>query len=145
MPSLSGSFSGSVRMQTSISPPDLPNRELNLAEITGAQKCTDALWDDAGITYWGFTDIAEGKGTQRGYFVNVHGEADRDWGTFEGRVTMSGSEINVEGTWQFVGGSGKFNGLTGDGTFKTRMTSPTTVEAYWQGAYELAGARAMGA
>ncbi len=143
MPAMTGSFSGNVNLQTAISPPDLPNHQLNLAEIAGMQKCSDEKWNNATITYWGFTDLLEGKGTQRGYFVNRHAEGDRDWGTFEGRVATSGGQMTVEGTWQFTGGSGKFNGLTGGGTFKTRMSSPVEVEASWQGTYELAVARAQ--
>ena len=33
-------------------------------------------------------------------------------------------------------------GITGGGTFKTKLTLPTDVECTWQGAYELAGVRA---
>jgi len=145
MPAMTGSFSGSVRGQTSISLPDRPSHTLDLAEITGRQKSSDERWNNASITYWGFTDIIEGKGTQRGYFVNSHGGEDRDWGTFEGKVATISGQITVEGTWQFTGGSGKFSGLAGNGTFKTRLTSPTDVEASWQGTYELAGAKATGA
>jgi len=50
--------------------------------------------------------------------------------------------MTVEGTWQFTGGSGKFKGLTGGGKFKTRMTSPRDVVCTWEGAYELASAKA---
>ena len=145
MPAMTGSFSGSVRGQTSISLPDRPSHTLDLAEITGRQKSSDERWNNASITYWGFTDIIEGKCTQRGYFVNSHGGEDRDWGTFEGKVATISGQITVEGTWQFTGGSGKFSGLAGNGTFKTRLTSPTDVEASWQGTYELAGAKATGA
>jgi hypothetical protein len=49
----------------------------------------------------------------------------------------------VEGKWQYTGGAGDFAGITGNGTFKTRLTSPTTVEGSWQGTYELAGAAAV--
>jgi len=143
MPAMTGSFSGSVRGQTSISLPDRPSHTLDLAEITGRQKSSDERWNNASITYWGFTDIIEGKGTQRGYFVNSHGGEDRDWGTFEGKVATISGQITVEGTWQFTGGSGKFSGLTGNGTFTTKMSSPTEVEASWQGAYELAAAKAQ--
>ncbi len=44
--------------------------------------------------------------------------------------------------WQYTGGEGSFAGITGGGTFKTKVTSATTLEATWEGAYELAGARA---
>jgi hypothetical protein len=95
-----------------------------------------------GVTAWENKRLHVPKATQRGYFTHVHGEGDRDWGTFEGKVATSGAEMTVEGTWQYTGGSGKFKGLTGKGTFKTKMSSPKDVECTWQGAYELASAKA---
>ena len=142
MPTITGSFTGSVRAQTAIALSDQPNHELSLAEITGTQKASDEKWNGAAITYWGTTDVVAGSGTQSGYFTQVHNGGDRDWGTFEGKVSTSGGETTVEGTWQFTGGSGKFKGLSGKGTFKTRLTSPTELQANWQGAYELASAKA---
>jgi hypothetical protein len=84
----------------------------------------------------------DGKGSQSGYFVNDHGADGRDWGTFEGRVASNGAQVTVEGKYHFTGGSGKFKGLSGNGTFKTKMNSPREVHATWQGAYELASAKA---
>jgi uncharacterized protein with beta-barrel porin domain len=110
MSAVSGTFSGSVKVQTVIALTDQSNHELNLAEIIGTQKSSDEKWNNAAITYWGTTDTVNGKGTQSGYFTHVHGEGDRDWGTFEGKVATSGGEITVEGTWQYTGGSGKFKG-----------------------------------
>jgi len=129
-------------MHSAIALSDQSNHELNLAEIGGTQKASDKEWNNASITYWGFTDLVEGKGSQRGYFTQVHAQGDRDWGTFEGKVTTVGGALTVEGTWQFTGGSGKCKGLTGNGTFTTKMISPNEVEATWQGAYELAAAKA---
>ena len=142
MPAVSGSFSGTVKVQTAVALSDQSNHELNLAEIGGTQKSSDEKWNNAAITYWGTTDVVAGKGSQRGYFVNDHGADGRDWGTFEGKVATNGGEITVEGTYQFTGGSGKFKGLTGDGTFKTTMSSPRDVLATWQGTYQLASAKA---
>jgi hypothetical protein len=122
--------------------PDHPGHDLSLAEIGGTQKSSDANWNNATIHYWGITDLIEGQGTQRGYFVNSRGGDDRDWGTFEGKLATSGGQITVEGTYQNTGGSGKFKGLSGKGTFKTKMTSPKDVEATWQGTYELSAAKA---
>lgn len=142
MPAISGSFTGSVRLQTAVVLSDQSNHELSLAEITGTQKSSDKKWNGAAITYWGTTDAIAGNGTQSGYFTQVHDGGDRDWGTFEGKVATSGGDTTVEGTWQFTGGSGKFNGLAGKGTFKTRLTSLRELEATWQGTYELASAKA---
>ena len=82
------------------------------------------------------------KGTQRGYFNNVHGDKGRDYGTFEGKATLVGSKITVEGTYKFAGGDGEFRGLTGGGTFKTVLKSETEIECSWDGKYVLAKAHA---
>ena len=46
--------------------------------------------------------------------------------------------MTVEGTFTFTGGDGKYEGVSGGGTFKTVAKSETEVEATWSGAYELA-------
>jgi hypothetical protein len=126
-----------------ISLDDQPNHSLGLAEVSGTQSSSDAKWNNSAITYWGTTDMQGTQGTQRGYFLNDHGSAGQDRGTFEGNVSVVAGEVAVEGKWQYTGGAGDFAGITGNGTFKTRLTSPTTVEGSWQGTYELAGAAAV--
>jgi hypothetical protein len=143
MPAFSGSFSGTIRTQSVISLADQPNHSLSVAEISGTQNSSDPKWNNSTITYWGVTDVRGTQGTQRGYFVNDHGSAGRDLGTFEGNVSVVAGQPVVEGKWQYTGGEGSFAGITGGGTFKTKLTSPTAVEGTWQGAYELAGARAQ--
>jgi hypothetical protein len=143
MPAITGSFSGNVKVQAELAVSDQSNHELSVAEIRGTQKSSDEKWNNAQITYWGVTDVVGGKGNQRGYFVNVHGEDGRDWGTFEGKITTRGGETSVEGTYQFTGGSGKFERLTGNGTFKIKMPSPREVQGTWQGTYELASVKAQ--
>ena len=137
MPSLSGSFSGKATSQTIAYVNDVPNHELHLNEIRGEQKSTDNHWNNAAITYWSTVDLIAGNGSQRGYFLNVHEDGDSDSGSFEGRVTTTPQGMTLEGSWKFNGGTGKFNGLTGGGTYKGRLTSPTQVEMTWDGAYQL--------
>ena len=84
-----------------------------------------------------------GIGPQRGYFVNEHADGDRDFGTFEGKIVTAGGEVTIEGIWKYTGGTGNFQGLTGGGTYKGRMTSATEVENTWEGTYEL-GATSSG-
>jgi hypothetical protein len=59
-------------------------------------------------------------------------------GLNEGKVTTAGSETTLEGTWAFCGGTGKFAGITGQGTYRGRMPSASEVEMSWEGRYELA-------
>jgi hypothetical protein len=138
MPNFSGSFSGRATSQTVVSLEDVPNHEMHLATITGLQKSSDDNWKDSRITYWDVSDLVGGNGTQRGYFVNVHANGDRDIGTFEGKVKAAGGQVTIEGTWKYADGTGQFKGITGGGTYKGRMTSPTEVENTWEGTYQLA-------
>jgi hypothetical protein len=57
---------------------------------------------------------------------------------FEGKVKTAGGQVTIEGKWKYVDGTGLFKGVTGGGTYKGRMTSPTEVENTWEGTYELA-------
>lgn len=138
MPNFSGSFSARANSQSMISLEDMPDHEMHLTTIAGTQKSSDANWKDSRITYWATSDLVRGSGTQRGYFVNVHANGDRDIGTFEGRVAMAGAQVTIEGTWKYTDGTGMFKGIKGGGTYKGRMTSPMEVENTWEGNYELA-------
>ncbi len=143
MPNFSGTFSGKAASQTTFSLNDVPNHQFNLAEITGTQKSSDEKWNDATITYWGIADLTSGRGAQHGYWVNEHAGGDRDFGTFEGEIGTAGNEATLAGKFTFTGGTGKFAGITGGGTYKGRMPSPLEVEMKWEGAYQLAVAKAQ--
>lgn len=138
MAEFSGSFSGRVRVFTTLSAADISGHELQTLEITGSQNSTDAHWNGARVTYWGVSDLISGNGTQRGYYVNERADGSRDWGTFEGKVVTTQDGTTIEGTWRVSDGTKKFAGATGQGTYKTRLTSPTELECQWHGRYELA-------
>ena len=138
MPNLTGSFKGRAVTQSTVSPGDVSNHELNVMEVRGAQKSSDPRWDNARITYWGTTDLVAGNGSQRGYFVNEHSDGARDYGTFEGKVRTASGQVTIEGTWKFTAGTDKLAGLTGNGTYKGHFTSTTEVEKEWEGTYQLA-------
>jgi hypothetical protein len=142
----SGSFSGIVRTQSVITVRYQANHSLSISHVTGKQSSSDLRWDNAAIDYWAIADVVGTQGVERGYFVNDHGSAGLDRGTFEGHVSVVAGHAVVEGKWQYTGGEGNFAGITGGGTFKTKLTSTTDLEylggwqgAYgtWQGAYEL--------
>ena len=143
MPAFSGSFSGRITTQTSMSLTDQPNHDFGIAEVRGTQKSADPRWNNSSLIYWGATDVLNGQGSQRGYYCNTHPDGDTDFGAFEGKVTAKGNELSVEGTWKITGGTGKLSGVSGGGSFKTRMTSPTALECTWDGAYELGAAKAQ--
>ena len=144
MPSITGSFSATITKQNGMPLADHPNHELTLVEVSGTQESPDPLWNHSQVTYWAVTDVQDGKGTQTGYYNNVHGDRGRDWGTFEGKVTVQGGKMTVEGTYKFAGGEGDYRGVTGSGKFKTVLASETEIHCAWDGRYTLAKAKAHG-
>ena len=137
MTKISGTFSGRVNWQTTASIPHSPGRVLSLGEVAGPQQCADPNWADVKITYWGYADLVEGSGTQRGHWVNNHADGDQDCGTFNGRIKTSHGHTVIEGTWEYTGGTGKFAKIQGGGTYKGHFPGPNQVENAWQGEYEL--------
>lgn len=142
MAKISGTFTGRARVQTSLTLADTENHEMSLAEVEGPQKCSDPLWADVRITYWGAADLIAGNGTQGGYWVNRHSNGETDWGTYGGKITTSGGQTTMEGTFKWTGGTGKFKGISGGGKYKGRFTSPVEVINDWEGEYEIAQAKA---
>ncbi len=140
MPNISGSFSAHITSETTLFPDDQPNHQVQLAEIHAVQKSPDPSWNNARLTYCGITDVVSGAGKQHGYYVNEHADGDRDSGNFEGRVSSSGGQVTIEGTFTITRGTGKLKGIRGNGTFKGRQVSATEIEMTWTGAYEVAAA-----
>jgi hypothetical protein len=142
MPTVSGRFSGLVDIQQALTVGDRDAHVMMVARVRGSQQSPDPLWNEAVIVYTAVLDLVAGAGDQRGYFVNTHADGDRDWGTFTGTVTTVGAGLQCDGTWETVAGSGRYEGVTGKGTFRMRITSRDTVEASWDGAYALGVAAA---
>lgn len=142
MPAFSGTFSGTIEVQSGAIVGDNAGHELSLALVRGPQQCSDDKWNGATITYTAVLDLTDGKGTQRGYFVNLHVDGDSDYGMFDGVVASVGDEIVCQGTWESTGGTGRYRGITGKGKFRMVMPTPKTVRTTWDGAYELASAKA---
>ena len=140
MADFSGSFAGHARVLTTVAVGDVSGHEFQTVEISGPVSSTDSNWNGASVGYWGFADLTLGSGTQKGYFVNFHSDGSRDWGTFEASVSTTPGGTTTEGSWRFVNGTGKFKGITGQGTFTTRLTSPMDVECEWKGRYQFAAA-----
>jgi len=61
MPFNSGTFSGKITKQTTMSLTDQSAHDMNIAEVAGTQKSADALWDNSKITYWGVTDLSTAR------------------------------------------------------------------------------------
>jgi hypothetical protein len=117
--------------------PDRDDHQLAVAVFSGMQKSPDANWNDANVSVCGAADTVGGNGEQKGYFTNTHPNGDTDFGTFEAKITTSGTTVTTSGSWRFTGGTGKFAKVTGNGVFTTRQTTPTDSDTTWSGTYNL--------
>jgi hypothetical protein len=141
MTKISGSFKGKATWLTTIPQPDVAGHEVSVVEITGVQKSEDPHWNNANVTYWGVADAIAGNGAQVGCYSNRHADGDYDRGAFEARVITAAGKTSLEGTWTMTSGTGRFNGATGHGTFRSRALSASEVECAWDGEYQTVEAR----
>ncbi len=86
-------------------------------------------------------DVVNGNGPHRGYATlsKDDGEVVVKW---SGDVaTMMAKDrpplISFRGTWQYVSGTGKYQGIQGRGTYSGHFTSQTEYVADWIGQYTL--------
>lgn len=94
---------------------DQSDHEMNITEVSDTRKSGDPLWNNSQITC-GLTDLFDCKGSQRGYFNNVHADKGRDWETFAGKATAAGAGLPLKAPTNSRG-KGEYRGLTGGGKF----------------------------
>jgi hypothetical protein len=137
MPNLTGQLKSSDTMQTLASLNDTPGHQLLLSVSHSRQTSSDSLFNNIHHSAWGTTDLHNGSGHQHGYFANEHADGDRSFGTYECNVSTVNGQLTMEGHWKFTNGTGQFAGISGNGTFKAQLTSPTTSEASFEGSYQV--------
>jgi hypothetical protein len=74
------------------------------------------------------TDAVEGRGKQTGYYIDTHEDGTQTYGNFEGTIETTvkpdGSwESTWEGTYQYLGGTGKYKNIKGEGQYKGQASS----------------------
>jgi hypothetical protein len=62
-----------------------------------------------------------GKGTMQGYSIMTYPSGDKRYASWEGKIAGKGK---WEGTFTDIGGTGKYEGCTGGGTWKTQSLGP---------------------
>jgi hypothetical protein len=82
-------------------------------------------------------ELTQGNGPHQGYITEIKG-ADTAVTRWQGHVTTTlGPDqkpaTRFEGTWTKVSGTGKYDGVAGNGTYTGRMLSPTEYAVEWSG------------
>jgi hypothetical protein len=116
---------------------------LLLSEATGTNRNTGKSDYMAGaeVINREIADLTQGNGPHQGY-ITFAKDADTTVNRWRGKVvTTLGSDqqptTRFEGTWTKLSGRGKYEGVTGSGTYKGRMLSPTEYTVEWSGEIEL--------
>jgi hypothetical protein len=99
-------------------------QELSIGDI----KFSDPDFGSAREWVYVHTDSIGGSGKITAYFVDYFDDGSQTYGRGEGAVKTTANpdgswQANWEGTYSYLGGTGKFKNIKGDGTFKGSASS----------------------
>src|SRR5215470_4923268 len=124
-------------IQQKVDIPDHPGHSLSISqfkctwtkplEVAGVQS-KDGVDSGAG-------DIHGDKGTSHGYYVDAMANGDKAFVHWQGTDSMK--DGTSEGKWTYTGGTGKFKGLKGGGTYKGKTAQDGTISFDVEGEYTL--------
>ena len=119
--------------------PDVEGHTIFLLEAKGI--ISNEKWG-AALAYEVFTmDLIKGAGTFQGYTQTTYPDGSTITAKFEGKSTGGGAgttgTATSAGTWTYVKGTGKFQGVQGRGTFKSYVLGPSQFYSDNEGEYTL--------
>jgi hypothetical protein len=114
---------------------------LTKSEGTNANTGKQDFMDGARVFNTAFSDVVKGNGNHQGYVVFAK-SSDTTIAKWKGAITTTSvseekSVTQMEGTFTYIYGTGKYKGISGSGTYKGSFTSKSEYSAEWQGEYIL--------
>lgn len=103
---------------------DVPGHIIAVFERRGL-----GLFDGEVAVYHGtqMLDSTKGKGTLQGYIMYTFEDGSTMVSKVEGNVTpLKDKRISSKGTFTYIGGTGRFEGIKGSGTWSARSYTPNT-------------------
>jgi hypothetical protein len=105
-----------------------PNHEVSQELLLQTSKYNDAEFSPTEEWIYIHTDAVDGTGTHKGYYFFTHKNGDQTYGDFEGRqktvANQDGSWVSTwEGTYRYLGGTGKYRSIKGSGTYEGKVGS----------------------
>lgn len=133
---------GKPEKQESIEVGDRPGHMLMMMQVSCAWTMPIEMAGVKAKSYTGslVSDVSGQKATDRGYVVVTMENGDKAFVRINqgmSMMTKDGKPQSGEGTWMYTGGTGKFKGLTGKGTYKSKAASDGSVEDSVEGEYSL--------
>ena len=137
--SVAGKFTVKYSQQHALPVADAAGPVLLASEAKGTNSNTGRTdyMHGATATLVEIADLTQGNGAHQGY-VTFLKDGERTVNRWNGKVTTTLSSDNqpvttFEGTWTKIGGTGRYDGVTGSGRYKGRMLSPTEFVVDWNG------------
>jgi hypothetical protein len=136
---VSGSSTLTYTHQQSVEVADRPGHLLMVGEARGANANTGPTdyMANGQVTNTDMADLVQGNGTHQGYFImsDLRGSATSRW---SGKVSTTLApdktpRTTFAGTWTYVSGAGKYEGIRGRGTYRGRFSSSTEYTVEWKG------------
>jgi hypothetical protein len=129
-----------ILAETKMMPGDKPGHEVTMVRSMHTITYSDPILESGQATVVNINDFVAGSGPHRGYFAIKHPNGDSTFTSYEGTTKATpkpdGSPgVSFEGKWHFTGGTGKFEGITGGGTYKGPLPSGPGYE--FEGHYTL--------
>lgn len=136
---IAGTFTAKYAEQHPLPVPDAEGHSLMLGRVQGVNRSTGPTpyMDQASVTSLEFGDLIQGNGPHQGYITFSQG-GDTAISKWSGKVTTTLSPdktpmTSFAGTWTKVKGSGRYQDVTGKGTYKGRFISQTEYTVDWSG------------
>jgi len=111
---------------------DVPGHILGVSELAGVQSCDDG--SVATYSAKSFFDYIKGNGESLSYSLATYEDGSTLWGKWQNTITSDpdGKTSSWEGTTESIGGTGRFEGIQGSGSYTgKRLASAPGVGAQW--------------
>lgn len=140
---VAGKMTADVAKEDSVAISDVEGHLMSLQVYEGTNASTgeNDFMGGAMARNISFSDMVMGNGFNQGY-CELSKDNDATVAKWQGEVTTtlkadSTIVTTFEGTFSFIGGVGKFEKISGGGTFSGGLTAGTTMSIDWQGEYTL--------
>jgi hypothetical protein len=96
---------------------DVPDHILLVVELAGVCSCDDGSVGT--ISQKGMSELTKGSGKAHGYELITYEDGSAQWYKFQMTITPdpSGKTASWEGTMEYIKGTGRFEGIQGNGSY----------------------------
>lgn len=126
---------------TRLASPGDPGREVTVSGTLVVLDCSEPDFDGVEMVNIDLSECAAGDAAQRGHNIMTHPTGEKTFVVYEGTTRAAsrpGGSLRAtfEGDWWYVGGTGRFVGIVGGGTYAGHVT-PAGPAYTFEGEYVL--------